>query len=130
MLFRTDTSGTGERQSITRFEEYLVNNYVDDKEAEKQIDSFAFKNVSPNVKAYTDYHIIFYKRTAQTTEETIRNNKIWIPPESLHLADMIFDYSWYSRKFSARSKFSNGKIVDSPDNISVTNVSIDSTQKN
>lgn len=128
MLCRTDTLGQGNRQSITRFEEYLVDNYSDNKEAEKQIDSFAFKNVSPDVGKYTSYQMVFYKKTSRTTVEAIKDYKNWIPPESLN--DMIYNYWWDRGKFLVRYKFRNGKIVDSPDNINVTNVSKDSTHKN
>ena len=126
MLFRTDTLSQGTRQSVTRFEEYLVDNYSDSKEAEKQIDSFAFKNVSSDVGKYTSYQMIFYKKTSRTTVETIKDYKNWIPPESLD--DMIYNYWWNKGKFLVRYKLKNGVIVDPPNNIKVTNIPTDSKQ--
>jgi hypothetical protein len=126
ILFRTDTLGQGNRQSITRFEEYLVDNYSDNIEAEKQIDSFAFKNVSPDVGKYTSFQMVFYKKTSRTNLEAIKDYKNWIPPESLN--DMIYNYWWDRGKFLVRYKFRNGKIVDPPEHINVINVSKHSTK--
>jgi hypothetical protein len=128
MLFRTDTSGEGSRRYITRIEEFLVDNYSDNKEAEKQIDSFAFSHVTSDIRKYATYQMIFYKKTSRTTVEAIKDYKNWIPPESLD--DMIYDYWWNNGKFTARYKIINGKIVDPPGDIKVTPILPDSTSKN
>jgi hypothetical protein len=123
-LFRTSTLGEGKRQSITRFEYYLVDNYDDNKIAEEQIDNFALGHVAPDTASYTDYHIIFYKSTKNTTVETIKDANNSIPPESLN--DIIYDYWWHKGKFLVRNKFKNGKIIDPRNDIEVHESSKDS----
>lgn len=125
MLSKTDTIRKGERQSVTRIEQYLVENFCDNKEAEKQIDSFAFKSLSPDFREYPSYHIIFYRKTSNTTVEAIRAYKKGLPPESLK--DEIYEYWWLNGNFLSRHKFKDGKLVD-PDisNIEVKPVSDDS----
>lgn len=122
MLFtHTDTSFANNDTMIVKGCTYIVQNYHDDAETEKVIDSFVYNRGDTNFTINTSIVLQFYKESSITNPEHLAKNKRDFDRYSLK-EDMIYTYRqiYYKNKYSGwrKQKIKNGQSL-SPDNIIV-----------
>ncbi len=125
ILDYVDTVKSGNVITTDRSNNFLVLNFSDTKENEEYLDSFALKNKDEFFKKYTNYSIVFYKRSSVTTIANIRANPRIVDRYSQE-NDLIYKYVWVNGKFSYKYKYKKGVLVNSK----IKNLSIEDVPKN
>jgi hypothetical protein len=124
ILDYADTVKLGDLITTDKSNNFLVENFSDTKENEKYLDTFAFERKDKNFEEYTNYSIVFYKKSSITTIKNIKANPRIIDRYSQE-NDLIYKYVWIRGKFSNKYKYKNGIIVNSK----IKNISIEDVPK-
>ena len=128
MFGHTDTSIDLGKTRIVKARFYIIEGFRDTKEVEKKIDSFVNKNKDPNLSHYTQFTMVFYKKSSITNIEHLAAHKRDLDRYSQN-NDLVYSYYWTDGgKFRERYKYKNGEMVEPKSNIKVEDIP-DSTQK-
>jgi len=102
-----DTIKKDGKTILFKTDSYIVNNYRENLQSEKTVDSFAYKNKAIDMALYEGYSIIIYKSSGKTNLENLKNN----PKDFDNYTfdnDQIYTYTWGRGKWSGKFKF-NGR---------------------
>lgn len=80
-----------------KYDNYIVTNFTDSPENQKQLDSFICQNASDSITIYRDYSIKIFNKSKYTNNSYyFENSKIF----DLEISkDMVYIYVWTEGKF-------------------------------
>ncbi|MEO1515373.1 MAG: hypothetical protein AAFV95_10180 [Bacteroidota bacterium] len=110
-LDQLDTS-TFENGDSFRMEHYIVDNILDQEDAEAQIDEFICQNKVSDPFKYHTYVIYIFRKSRKTNWEYISQNPKSFDRYSM-TRDRIFDYIWTRTGTQMRYRFKGQEMISS-----------------
>jgi hypothetical protein len=117
MLTAVDTIDS---KVVNRSDYVIVKNYSTTKENDRAIDSYVTGNFKDISKNYSDYQVVLYKESAETTESAIKEDKRVIDRYSQD-HDLIYIYFWMNGKFIEKRRVRDG-VMEGSEKIKVEDV--------
>jgi hypothetical protein len=118
-LRHVDTSEFREKKIFNRFDYYLVNDFDENRDLNKIIDSFCRSVLPQDVSKYNQYDISFYKHSATANLENIKKRGGDFDRAS-PLKDLLYIYTWSNGKLIGKYKFKDGRMIEPSNNIKIS----------
>ncbi|MCJ0741385.1 hypothetical protein [Pedobacter montanisoli] len=113
---RVDTIKGGSRANLYKEDYFIVNNYKDDLNSERIIDSSMYKSRDKELYKYTEYKIIVYRASEKANIDHLREN-----PADFDNGDFdnnkVFVYIWRNGTWSGKYKYKNRQSVEAQEMI-------------
>jgi len=101
---------------------FLVRSQIKKSMIDSTISKFVRQNIDAFSTEFSQIGLSFYKESKITNEKNLRDNPRDLDRYSQE-NDLLWVYNWNKEKsFMTRTKFKNGKIVNSKSNIRVTDI--------
>jgi hypothetical protein len=108
---RIDTLYENGKPYIFKNDYFLLENYKENLQSEKTIDSIAYKKRALDLNKYTAYTLNIYKSSDVTNLANLKK----VPINFNHMMfdnDRVFSYEWAKGKWSGKFKWDNRNIVE------------------
>jgi hypothetical protein len=115
------TRNANGKMIYNKIDNYIVENFRDNKKSALTIDSFANSLKNESFKKVSGYQIVFFKHSSITDINHLRENPRDLDRHSQD-NDLIRVYNWVYGTYVGREIWHNGEIIDPKSNITVEDV--------